>query len=114
MDKITILLLALMLLACTTQVSPAPTGLPPPTEPIVSDTLNVSLNPATTPATPPTTSPTTTPPARPTTVPLPIDVTHGVDALISCAGNTPEYWLENGPPDMTADLVECLNTYFGR
>ena len=50
-------------------------------------------------------------PSTPTPAPLPSELTSGVDALIHCAGETVEYWLENGPPVLTADLAACLNTY---
>ena len=43
--------------------------------------------------------------------PLPAELTSGVDALVHCAGNIIEYWLEHGPPTLTADLVACLNAY---
>ena len=42
---------------------------------------------------------------------LPAELTAGADALVSCAGRTVEHWLENGPPPMTAKLVECLQLY---
>ena len=35
----------------------------------------------------------------------------GVRALVRCAGETAGYWLEHGPPGMTADLVSCLSEY---
>ena len=44
-------------------------------------------------------------------MPLPVSATQGVDALIFCVGQTEAYWLENGPPPMTEEMVECLQTY---
>ena len=47
----------------------------------------------------------------PTPNPLPAELTSGVDALVHCAGQTIDYWLNHGPPTLTADLVACLNAY---
>ena len=70
----------------TPTLTPDPTSIPPPTPT-------------------PTPVPTSTPP------PLPGELTQGVRALVRCAGESEEYWLEHGPPGMTADLVVCLNEY---
>ena len=51
------------------------------------------------------------PTPTPTPNPLPVELTSGVDALVHCAGETVEHWLEHGPPTLTADLVGCLNAY---
>ena len=51
------------------------------------------------------------PTSTPTPNPLPAELTSGVNALVHCAGETVEYWLEHGPPTLTADLVGCLNSY---
>ena len=58
------------------------------------------------------TTPTVTPisPSAPD-VPFDPTLTQGVEALISCQGNTQEYWLEHGPPEMTDDLVQCINDF---
>ena len=52
-----------------------------------------------------------TPTPIPTPHPLPAELTSGVNALVHCAGESVEYWLEHGPPTLTADLVGCLNSY---
>ena len=44
-------------------------------------------------------------------IPLSPELTQGIHALISCRGNTEEYWLEHGPPEMTDELVECINNF---
>ena len=45
---------------------------------------------------------------------LPAELTSGVDALVHCAGETTEYWLEYGPPRLTAELASCINSYLGQ
>ena len=54
---------------------------------------------------------TASPTSTPTPNPLPAELISGVDAMVHCAGETIEYWLEHGPPTLTADLVACLNAY---
>ena len=91
-------------------VVPTPTvspGSPPSTPRPQAQTSRSTLLPTPTPA---LTSPPPLPPT-PTTAPLPSELTSGVDALIHCAGETVEYWLEQGPPILTADLAACLNAY---
>ena len=72
-----------------------------------SRTLTPTQAPTLTPM--PTSTPTIAP--TPTPIPLPEELTQGVRALVRCAGETEGYWLEHGPPGMTADLVSCLNEY---
>ena len=77
---------------------------------------SASVVPTSMPAPKATRTPTRVPTATvvvptPTPNPLPAELTSGVDALVSCAGETVEYWLGHGPPSLTADLVACLNAY---
>ena len=62
-----------------------------------------------TPTNPPTT-PTAIPPT-PIPIPLSPELTQGVQALVHCVGHTAEYWLEYGPPEMTDELVQCINNF---
>ena len=80
--------------------TPAPSSMPATSTPYTPRATQTPVPTA-------TASPTPTPPPNP----LPAELTSGVDALVHCAGETVEYWLENGPPTLTADLVACLNAY---
>ena len=86
----------------THTIFPTSTTMPTPT-PTPTPTLTPAPTPTPTPT--PTPRPTSTPP------PLPEELTQGVRALVRCAGETEEYWLEHGPPGMTADLISCLSEY---
>ena len=89
-------------------IAPTPTSQPIPTptsQPIPTPT------PTPTPTSQPTPTPTPTVAPTPTLVPLPDELTQGIQALVHCAGKSVEHWLEHGPPGMTADLVSCLNEY---
>ena len=83
-------------------LTPDPTPLPTP-PPAPTSTPSPTHTPIPTPV--------PTPTLTPAPAPLPSELTSGVDALIHCAGETVEYWLENGPPTLTADLAACLSTY---
>ena len=52
-----------------------------------------------------------TPTPTPVDLPLPAELTAGVEALVGCAGQDADYWLEHGPPRLTAVLVQCMNEY---
>ena len=54
---------------------------------------------------------TPTPTPTPVDFPLPAELTAGVEALVRCAGRDADYWLERGPPRLTAVLVQCMNEY---
>ena len=114
-----LLLLLLALVACgTTIVIATPTPVPDQTattDPPTIEPTNIPTLPAAStilptstamPVAAPTVEPTPTMPPMPTFQP---ELTQGVKALVHCAGNTEEHWLEHGPPSMTAELVECLN-----
>lgn len=84
-------------------IYPSPTPCPPDAEnPFCSLFPTATLTPV------PTVIPIPIPGTPP---PLPGELTQGVRALVHCAGETEEYWLEHGPPNMTTDLVMCLNAY---
>ena len=92
----------------TTTPENTPTPEPTPTPAL---TPEATLPSTATPTVTPTPEPTPTPRPTSTPPPLPGELTQGVRALVRCAGETAEYWLEHGPPGMTADLVVCLNEY---
>ncbi len=48
---------------------------------------------------------------NPVDIPLSPELTQGVEALVHCAGQTVDYWLEHGPPAMNDELVQCLNDF---
>ena len=91
-----------------------PTSIPLPifTPTAVRKSLPVAiptLLPTSTPTSAPTVTVTVTPTPTATPIPLPLELTGGIKALVACAGRDEEYWLRNGPPRMTLELVQCLN-----
>ena len=51
------------------------------------------------------------PTIEPPLVPFPVELTEGLDALVACGGNDPEYWFSVGPPDITPELAACILEY---
>ena len=103
-----------IVIVVTATPTQTPTLLAPPifTPTAVRDTLpaaNATQMPTGTPTWVPTLTPELTPTPTPTPIPLPLEVTGGIKALVACAGRDEEYWLRNGPPRMTLELMQCLN-----
>ena len=118
---IPVILLVVLSVACTTG-STGPAATPEPTPTMTDDELigEMILTPAAHQQNRPTSifDPTFVPvvevkgePPVPVAMPLPQEVTQGVQALVHCAGQSETYWLESGPPPMDAELVSCLNDY---
>ena len=113
-------LLAVLTAACGPVEESTPTVALPTTAtgPESASTPSVSPTPADTvitseglPTTDPTEPSVSDPTPTPTSLPLPEELTKGVNALVDCAGQDADYWLEHGPPKMNAELVACLNAY---